>query len=307
MRQGVPSLCTLALLSSLCIVSVTAWSSGGIAAQRSRQHQLQRLPHWAQSLSAVAKDDTSYFDSVDEEDEERLSDEDLEATMGDWNEKVARFNTVHLSGRVGNNPEARYFDDGKVVVNLSMASKRKYHTMDRKANDIKSGEEATDWYGLEIWVRSKANRLCCPVWQTSRWMSLRSIALFMPRGKRLNLWPSMWIKELVLAWLVSCRWILGSTRTRAKNAVNPKSSSETWTCSKPRRKPSLDVAGGVVLSMTMRMRIWTVRSRRDRVTFSIRSSADEFAVLAVSCARAPKGCRFTKSAFFGCAFSCHGL
>jgi Single-strand binding protein family len=152
MRQGVPSLYILALLSSLYLVSVSAWSSGGIAVQRSRQQQ--RLLHWTQlSLSAVAKDDTSYFDSVDEEDEERLSDEDLEATMGDWNEKVARFNTVHLSGRVGNNPQARYFDDGKVVVNLSLASRRKYHTMDRKVNDIKTGDEATDWYGLEIWVR----------------------------------------------------------------------------------------------------------------------------------------------------------
>jgi Single-strand binding protein family len=151
MRQGVPSLCIVALLSSFCNVSVLAWSSGGIATQQSRRQQ--RLPHWVHSLAAVAKDDTSYFDSVDEEDEERLSDEDLEAAMGDWNEKVARFNTVHLSGRVGNNPEARYFDDGKVVVNLSLATRRKYHTMDRKANDIKSGDEATDWYGLEIWVR----------------------------------------------------------------------------------------------------------------------------------------------------------
>lgn len=85
---------------------------------------------------------------------DELSDEELEANMGKWDERIARFNSIHLTGRVGNDPEPRYFDDGKVVVNLSLASKRKYHGMERKMKNIKSGEEATDWYGLEIWVRS---------------------------------------------------------------------------------------------------------------------------------------------------------
>jgi single-strand DNA-binding protein len=84
-------------------------------------------------------------------DEERLSNEELEAAMGEWDDKIARFNTVHLVGRLGSDPEARYFDDGKVVVNLSMACKRKYHSMERKSRNIASGEEETDWYGLEIW------------------------------------------------------------------------------------------------------------------------------------------------------------
>jgi single-strand DNA-binding protein len=95
--------------------------------------------------------------SIDEEDgfeEEDLSDEELDATMGKWDEKIARFNTVHLTGRIGNNPEPKYFDDGKVVVNLSLATKRKYHSMERKLNNVKFGDEETDWYGLEIWVRS---------------------------------------------------------------------------------------------------------------------------------------------------------
>ncbi len=85
--------------------------------------------------------------------EDELSDEELEASVGPWDEKIARFNTIQLTGRVGNSPEARYFDDGKVVVNLSLASRRKYHGMERKLNSIKMGEEETDWYGLEIWVR----------------------------------------------------------------------------------------------------------------------------------------------------------
>ena len=63
----------------------------------------------------------------------------------------ARYNTVHLTGRLGNDPEPRYFDDGKVVVNLSLACRRKYHGMERKLRKIQSGEEETDWYGLEIW------------------------------------------------------------------------------------------------------------------------------------------------------------
>ena len=82
---------------------------------------------------------------------EVMSDEELETMLGDWDERVAKLNTVHLVGRVGNNPEPRYFDDGKVVVNLSLACRRKYHYIERQALNIKSGEEETDWYGLEIW------------------------------------------------------------------------------------------------------------------------------------------------------------
>jgi len=92
-----------------------------------------------------------FDDEKDEPDPDRLSDEELEASMGDWDEKIARFNTVHLTGRVGNDPEAKYFDDGKVVVNLSLATRRKYHGLERKVYDIPYGEEETDWYSLEIW------------------------------------------------------------------------------------------------------------------------------------------------------------
>jgi single-strand DNA-binding protein len=89
--------------------------------------------------------------TADGQEDGRLSDEELEATLEDWDDKIARFNTVHLVGRIGNDPEPRYFDDGKVVVNLSLACKRKYHNLERKALNIKSGDEETDWYGLEIW------------------------------------------------------------------------------------------------------------------------------------------------------------
>ena len=94
-------------------------------------------------------------------DTDELSDDELAAAAGDWDEKIARYNTVHLTGRVGGDPEPRYFDDGKVVVNLSLASRRKYHGMERKLRNIASGEEETDWYGLEIWVSSFVCLLAC--------------------------------------------------------------------------------------------------------------------------------------------------
>jgi ABC-type uncharacterized transport system ATPase component len=80
----------------------------------------------------------------------RLSDEDLEATLEPWDNNIAAFNTVHLVGRVGQDPEARHFDDGKVVVNLSLASTRKYHSLERKELELSWGNEETDWYGLEV-------------------------------------------------------------------------------------------------------------------------------------------------------------
>lgn len=85
------------------------------------------------------------------EEVEDMSDEELQAMLGNWDERVAKFNTLHLVGRVGNDPDPRYFDDGNVVVNLSLACKRKYHYAERVSRKLKSGEEETDWYGLEIW------------------------------------------------------------------------------------------------------------------------------------------------------------
>jgi len=87
----------------------------------------------------------------EENNDSRLSDEDLRATMPAWDDSVPRFNTVHLTGRIGNDAEPRYFDDGKVVVQLSLAVRRKYHWMERQNLNLQTGEEETDWYGLEIW------------------------------------------------------------------------------------------------------------------------------------------------------------
>ena len=94
------------------------------------------------------------FPVVGQENDAWPSDEELEAKLGDWDERVARFNTLHLTGRVGNIPEPRNFDDGNVVVNLSLACQRNYNSVERQIQGIKSGDEETDWYALEVWGRT---------------------------------------------------------------------------------------------------------------------------------------------------------
>ena len=70
-----------------------------------------------------------------------------------FEDHIPQLNIVTLVGRVGSAPEPRYFDDGKVVLNVSLAVKRKYHPLERKVRNIKYGEEETDWFALEVWGR----------------------------------------------------------------------------------------------------------------------------------------------------------
>lgn len=71
----------------------------------------------------------------------------------EFEEYVPKINSVTLVGRVGQNPEPRYFNDNKVVLRLSLAVKRKYHPLERQVRNIRSGEEETDWFNLELWGR----------------------------------------------------------------------------------------------------------------------------------------------------------
>jgi single-strand DNA-binding protein len=48
-------------------------------------------------------------------------------------------NSITLIGRAGRDPEVRYFEDGKMVANLTLAVKRR------------SRDEEPDWFNLEIW------------------------------------------------------------------------------------------------------------------------------------------------------------
>ncbi|CAM9384201.1 unnamed protein product, partial [Phaeothamnion confervicola] len=66
---------------------------------------------------------------------------------------MPRLNSLVLVGRCGNDPVPRYLNDGKVVLNLSLAVKREYHSLERTARGIRYGEEETDWFPLEIWNR----------------------------------------------------------------------------------------------------------------------------------------------------------
>ena len=88
-----------------------------------------------------------------EKEEEPMSIEELEMLATPFDEHLPKINMVTLVGRVGNDPEPRYFDDGKVVLNLSLAVRRKYHPLERKVRGIRSGEEETDWFALELWGR----------------------------------------------------------------------------------------------------------------------------------------------------------
>lgn len=124
------------------------------------------------SLNAVGDDDDAdidnfisdrgggnFFEGVEKptssrnEEDPPLSLEELEMLATPFDEHLPKLNTVTLVGRVGNDPEPRYFDDGKVVLNLSLAVKRKYHPLERKVRAIRSGEEETDWFPLEFWGR----------------------------------------------------------------------------------------------------------------------------------------------------------
>lgn len=72
---------------------------------------------------------------------------------GDFGDSIPKLNSVTLVGRIGQTPNPRYFDNGNVVVNVSLAVTRKYHPLERKVRSIPYGQEETDWFPLEIWGR----------------------------------------------------------------------------------------------------------------------------------------------------------
>ena len=111
------------------------------------------LARLAKPLHADFFGNDSIEDTEDkgEKQDGRLSTEELESTAPEWGGHVPKFSHITLVGRVGNNPDPRYFDNGKVVLNLSLAVRRKYHPLERRA--LKIQEDATDWFSLELWGR----------------------------------------------------------------------------------------------------------------------------------------------------------
>lgn len=51
-------------------------------------------------------------------------------------------NSVVVVGRVGQDPEMKYFDSGKVKTTFSLAVNRW---------DSRTKEETTDWFNIEVW------------------------------------------------------------------------------------------------------------------------------------------------------------
>ncbi len=171
----------LAALSSLCLawtsincpqICVTAFSPTSISSRHIRYTQNQLAAgsdndDFFSDAKSTNKEPAAmggnFFEKVDpkdgppvpqkNEDEPPMSLEEMEMLATPFDEHLPKLNTVTLVGRVGNDPEPRYFDDGKVVLNLSLACTRKYHPLERKVRNIRSGEEETDWFGLEFWGR----------------------------------------------------------------------------------------------------------------------------------------------------------
>lgn len=105
-------------------------------------------------LQAKAKGDPSVTKSTPD------CDATYESIMTEWDESVPTLNHISLVGRVGNPPEARYFDSPmpggngnkpNVVVSMSLALPRYYSAWEREQYGIEYGQEETDWYNLEIW------------------------------------------------------------------------------------------------------------------------------------------------------------
>ena len=133
--------------------------------QREQQRTLRRFelhasendedepPSKAQSSGGNFFEEVLTTSQKEQEKKQPMTYQDLEMMCTPFDEHLPKINVVTLVGRVGNAPEPKYFDDGKVVLNLSLAVKRKYHPLERKVRNIKSGEEETDWFPLEFWGR----------------------------------------------------------------------------------------------------------------------------------------------------------
>jgi len=55
---------------------------------------------------------------------------------------MVNINSVVVVGRVGQDPEMKYFESGKVKTTFSLAVNRW---------DSRTKEEATDWFNVEVW------------------------------------------------------------------------------------------------------------------------------------------------------------
>ena len=112
-----------------------------------------------QTRFTMAAADSSGSDSADgnelqtnDNDEQQ---QDVESAQ--WDTQIPVLNTVLLTGRLGADPVARYFDSGNCVAQVSLAVRREVQPLERLALGIAQGEEPTDWFPLEFWNQLAEN------------------------------------------------------------------------------------------------------------------------------------------------------
>lgn len=91
------------------------------------------------------------FEINDQLDRKLIDDAPLQIEDQEEEQYLPQINSVTLVGRVGQEPNPRYFEDGKVVLQISLAVKRKYHPLERQCREIQYGDEETDWFNLVFW------------------------------------------------------------------------------------------------------------------------------------------------------------
>ena len=147
---------------SLCVFSIHVGAFGAftlpISSPQAMRQSTSRYP--LSPLLHLSQPGGNFFDELSSEEADplktpkdnfQIEPSSLEET--EFEAFIPKINSVTLVGRIGQNPEPRYFDDGKVVLRLSLAVKRKYHPLERQARNIAYGEEETDWFNLELWGR----------------------------------------------------------------------------------------------------------------------------------------------------------
>lgn len=150
-NQGVPDISAIQADIDYMSVNDIDW------AEMDPFHEIQFDEYEDLYLKGRAKGDPSTTKSSPSRDAS------YESIMTEWDESVPTLNHISLVGRVGNPPEARYFDSPigsgqggngnkpNVVVSMSLALPRYYSAWEREQYGIEYGQEETDWYNLEIW------------------------------------------------------------------------------------------------------------------------------------------------------------
>lgn len=160
MRGGVRrKLVELLVCTSVATAFVSPLSSNNLLIIRQREDMAFRSSHCFTRTRRRARggDALQQYTSGEAEELEPHVEDMLEDSGPPIPDYIPRINTVMLIGRVGNDLDPQFFVDGKVKLSFSLAVKREYHPIERKLYGIKWGEEATDWFRIEMWGSNAEN------------------------------------------------------------------------------------------------------------------------------------------------------